>query len=150
MRKMFGFLGLPVLAVCCVSGFAQNVKTTTINFYRYKQFQGSALKPSVYCDGIELGRMQNGRFFTVQMPVGEHTCYANDKQAGVMIKFEGDKDYYFRVNLQVGMWKGHFRLDYVMPEQGKYDVAKLKPADNDKANSPDLSIPKGSSESGQQ
>lgn len=106
--------------------------TSTVYFYRYKQFSGSALKPSVYCDGVELLRMQNGRFFEMHIPAGEHTCYANDKQAGVIMNFEPGKDYYLRTSLQVGMWKGHFRLEMVMAEQGKYDVAKLKPLDSDR------------------
>lgn len=105
---------------------------STVYFYRYKQFSGSALKPSIYCDGVELLRMQNGRFYKMQIPAGEHTCYANDKQAGVIIKFEPGKDYFFRTSLQVGVWKGHFRLEMVMPEQGKYDITKLKPLDSDK------------------
>lgn len=68
----------------------------------------------------------------MQLPLGEHTCYANDKQAGAIVKFEAGKDYYFRVNLQTGMWKGHYRLELVMPEQGKYDITTLKPLDKDK------------------
>jgi hypothetical protein len=34
--------------------------------YRYKQFVGSALSPSVWCDETELARMENGRYFTVK------------------------------------------------------------------------------------
>jgi hypothetical protein len=133
MYKTFTSVVLSCLFLLCLCGHAQDVSTTaTVHFYRYKQFEGSALKPSIYCDGVELIRMQNGRFFDMQLPLGEHTCYANDKQAGAIVKFEAGKDYYFRVNLQTGMWKGHYRLEMVMPEQGKYDIAKLKPLDKDK------------------
>jgi Protein of unknown function (DUF2846) len=133
MYKTFTSVALSCLFLLCLCGHAQDVSTTaTVHFYRYKQFEGSALKPSIYCDGVELIRMQNGRFFDMQLPLGEHTCYANDKQAGAIVKFEAGKDYYFRVNLQTGMWKGHYRLEMVMPEQGKYDIAKLKPLDKDK------------------
>jgi len=126
----------------CLSGYAQDIASTAnVYFYRYKQFEGSALKPSIYCDDVELIRIQNGRFFELQLPAGEHTCYANDKQAGAIVKFEPGKDYYFRVDLQVGVWKGHFRLDMVMPEQGKYDVAKLKPLDKDKIVSATVATP---------
>jgi hypothetical protein len=133
MYKTFRSVALSAVFLLCPCGHAQDVSTTaTVHFYRYKQFEGSALKPSIYCDGVELIRMQNGRFFDMQLPLGEHTCYANDKQAGAIVKFEAGKDYYFRVNLQTGMWKGHYRLEMVMPEQGKYDIAKLKPLDKDK------------------
>jgi len=133
MYKTFTSIALSSLFLLSLCGHAQDVSTTaTVHFYRYKQFEGSALKPSIYCDGVELIRMQNGRFFDMQLPLGEHTCYANDKQAGAIVKFEAAKDYFFRVNLQTGMWKGHYRLEMVMPEQGKYDIAKLKPLDKDK------------------
>jgi hypothetical protein len=122
-----------VASMCLPLGASAQEKAATANvyFYRYKQFQGSALKPSIYCDGKELLRMQNGRFFEAELPAGDHTCYANDKQAGVAMTFEAGKDYYFQTELQVGFWKGHFRLEMVMPEQGKYDIGKLKPLDND-------------------
>ena len=42
-----------------------------IYFYRIKQFAGSALEPSVYCDDKELARMDNGRFFAVDLEPGE-------------------------------------------------------------------------------
>ena len=116
---------LLLLLLCCITPcFAQS---STVHIYRYKQFEGAALKPSIYCDGVELGRMKNGHVITVQIPIGEHVFYANDKQAGAAVIVEQGKEYYFRVNLQVGVWKGHFRLEMVTPEQGKYDEEKLKP-----------------------
>src|SRR5258708_35174213 len=109
MYKTFTFVARSSLFLLALCGHAQNVSTTaTVHFYRYKQFEGSALKPSIYCDGVELIRMQNGRFFDMQLPLGEHTCYTIDKQSGAIVKFEADNDYYFRGNLQTGMWKGHY------------------------------------------
>lgn len=134
MSKVMRIFALSFIASMCLplSASAQTEGgTANVYFYRYKQFQGSALKPSIYCDGRDLLRMQNGRFFELQLPAGEHTCYSNDKQAGAVVTLEAGKDYYFRVDLQTGFWKGHFRLEMVMPEQGKYDIAKLKPLDND-------------------
>jgi hypothetical protein len=139
MSRMVRFFALSVLFFLCAYGSAQEAATTTttatttatVHFYRYKQFQGSALNPSIYCDGVQLIRMQNGRFFEMQIPAGEHTFYANDKQAGAVVKLEPGKDYYFRASVQTGFWKGHFRLEMMMPEQGKYDQAKLKLLDKD-------------------
>lgn len=42
----------------------------TVYVYRYKQFVGSALSPSVWCDETELARMENGRYFTVKIDPG--------------------------------------------------------------------------------
>ena len=113
----------------CASSVAQEDKTATIHIYRYKQMQGAVLRPSVYMDGVQIARIENGRFYEMSVPAGEHTFYAEDKQAGAVVTLEPGKDYYFRTDLQVGFWKGHFRLTMVMPEQGKFDIAKLKPLD---------------------
>jgi hypothetical protein len=77
----------------------------------------------------QLARIENGRFLDLKLPIGPHTFYAEDKQSGALIKLEEGKEYFFRTDLQVGFWKGHFRLTMVMPEQGAFDIAKLKPLD---------------------
>jgi len=104
----------------------------TVHIYRYKQFVGSALAPSVYCDETELARMENGRFFTAKLSSGKHTFYSNDKQAGMDVDLKGGQEYYIRVELVAGMMKGHGRLVVVAPEQGSYEIKKLKPLDTDK------------------
>ena len=112
----------------------------TVHIYRYKQYEGSALHPSIYCDEARLARLPSGRFLEVKVPAGQHIFYADDKQAGAVVNVEPGKDYYFRTELQTGFWKGHFRLNMVQPEQGKYDVEKLKPLEDKDAVS-DLSKP---------
>lgn len=103
-----------------------------VHIYRYKQFVGSALAPSVYCDETELARMENGRFFSVKLPSGKHSFYSNDKQAGMDVDLKGGQDYYIRVEIAAGMMKGHGRLILVAPEQGGYEIKKLKPLEADK------------------
>jgi hypothetical protein len=66
MKNLLSFVAMILLM--CVSAGAQEVTTATVYFYRYKQFQGSALKPSVYCDGVQLGRVENGHFSDVRYP----------------------------------------------------------------------------------
>src|SRR5215469_16227805 len=104
----------------------------TVHIYRYKQFVGSALAPSVYCDETELARMENGRFLTAKLSSGKHTFYSNDKQAGIDVDLKSGQDYYIRVEIAAGMMKGHGRLRLVAPEQGGYEIKKLKPLDADK------------------
>ena len=104
----------------------------TVYIYRYKQFVGSALSPSVYCDDTELARMENGRFFAAKLASGKHTFHSNDKQAGIDVDLKSGQDYYIRVEIAAGMMKGHGRLILVAPEQGSYEIKKLKPLDGDK------------------
>jgi hypothetical protein len=120
----------------CAPFGAQENTTAMVHFYRYRQMQGSVLRPSVYMDGVQIARIENGRYYEIPVPAGEHMFYAEDKQAGAVVTLEPGKDYYFRTDLQIGFWKGHFRLTMVMPEQGKFDMAKLKPLDK---SSPPLS-----------
>lgn len=104
----------------------------TVYFYRYKQYVGSALSPSVYCDEGELARMENGRFFMARLTPGKHVFRSNDKQSGIEAELKGGQDYYVRVELVPGVLKGHGRLTLVQPEQGSYEIKKLKKLDADK------------------
>ena len=104
----------------------------TVYFYRYKQFVGSALSPSVYCDESELARMDNGKFFVAKLVTGKHVFHSNDKQAGIEVDVKGGQEYYIRVEIAPGMMKGHGRLILVAPEQGSYEIKKLKQLDRDK------------------
>lgn len=119
--------------------------SATVYFYRYKQYVGSALSPSVYCDEGELARMENGRFFVARVTPGKHVFRSNDKQSGIEAELKGGQDYYIRVELVTGAWKGHGRLTLVQPEQGSYEVKKLKVLDADKVKDRDHVTPVGAS-----
>jgi hypothetical protein len=45
-----------------------------VYFYRQKSSFDTVLNPTVRCDGIELARLEKGRFFTVLFNEGEHVC----------------------------------------------------------------------------
>ena len=105
-----------------------------VYFYRYKQYVGSALAPSVYCDEAEVARMQNGRYFTVTLAPGKHTFRSNDKQSGVEVDLKPGQEYFLRVELVAGLMKGHGRLVAVVPEQARFELKakNLKPLDADR------------------
>jgi len=106
----------------------------TVYVYRYKQFVGSALAPSVYCDETELARMENGRYFTVKLDPGKHSFRSNDKQSGTELDMKAGQEYFLRVELVAGAMKGHGRLVLMSPEQGGYELksSKLKPLNSNK------------------
>lgn len=97
-----------------------------IYFYRTKQYAGSALEPSVYCDDKELARMDNGRYFGVTLEPGKHTCRMGDKQTGFEIDMKAGEEYYAKVTLEAGFWKGHGRLSLLQKEQGAFEIKKVK------------------------
>lgn len=106
----------------------------SVYIYRYKQFVGSALAPSVYCDETQLARMENGRYFTVRLDPGSHTFRSNDTQSGIALDLKAGQEYFVRVEIATGLLKGHGRLILTSPEQGRYELqsSKLKPLDGDK------------------
>lgn len=106
----------------------------TVYVYRYKQFVGSALSPSVFCDEEQVARLENGRYFAVKLDAGSHSFRSNDPQSGVALDVKAGQEYFIRVDIAAGMLKGHGRLSLTAPEQGRYELqsSKLKPLDNDK------------------
>jgi len=104
----------------------------TLYVYRYKQFVGKALSPSVYCDEAELARMENGRYFTVKLDPGKHSFRSNDKQSGVDLDMKAGQSYFMRVEIAAGFMKGHGRLILVAGEQAGYELKQLKPSDEGK------------------
>ena len=74
-----------------------------------------AVKPSVYCDNQEVARMQNGRYFALRLPPGEHQLRANDAQSGVSLQVKLGDIYFIRVELASGLMKGH--------GQSRHDIA---------------------------
>jgi hypothetical protein len=135
---IFCFTGLAAIAQEPV---ADSQKTTdakaskaTVYVYRYKQFVGAALAPSVYCDETELARMENGRYFTVKLDPGKHNFRSNDKQSGTELDMKAGQEYFLRVEIAAGAMKGHGRLVLMSPEQGGYELksSKLKPLDSNK------------------
>ena len=103
----------------------------TVYFYRYKQYAGSVLKPSVYCDEVEVARMQNGHYFALTLDPGKHTFRSNDKQSGAEVDLKPGQEYFLRVEIVAGVMKGHGRLVAVVAEQAKYELRakNLKPLD---------------------
>ncbi|HKY27775.1 MAG TPA: DUF2846 domain-containing protein, partial [Pyrinomonadaceae bacterium] len=97
-----------------------------IYFYRIKQFAGSALEPTVFCDEKELARMDNGRYFGVTLEPGKHTCRMGDKQTGFEVDMKAGQEYYAKITIDAGFWKGRGRLALLQPEQGAFEIKKTK------------------------
>lgn len=139
--QLFWLAMLAMLSVSAVIAAGQENSSTTVSaakstvyVYRYKQFVGSALAPSVYCDDVELARMENGRYFMATLEPGKHTFRSNDPQSGVVLETKPGEQYYLRVEIAAGMMKGHGRLVLMSREQASYELVstKLKPLDANK------------------
>lgn len=103
-----------------------------VHVYRYKQYNGRALEPSVYVNEVEVAKMDNGRFFTLELVPGKHMIRSNDRQSGVALDVKPGSEHYIRVDIAMGFMKGHGRLTLIMPEQGAVEVLKLAPLGDNK------------------
>ena len=132
------FLGLTSLAEKPTVNSAAESAKATVFVYRYKQFAGSALSPSVYCDEVQLARLDNGRYFAAKIDPGTHVFHSNDKQSGVELDVKPGQKYFIRVEIAAGFMKGHGRLVLLPAEQGTYELqsSKLRPLDADKVDDP--------------
>jgi hypothetical protein len=133
-----------LFVVSAPAGFSQSVaeqvkgETGTSNanaivyVYRYKQFAGYTVEPSVYCNEVQLARMDNGRYFKVVLSPGKYIFRSNDKQSGIEMELKGGEEYYMRVEIIQGLMKQRGRLVLMAKEQGAYEIKKLKPLGSNK------------------
>lgn len=99
--------------------------------YRYNQFTGKALRPSLLVDGRDVARIQSGRYIVLELDPGKRTFTSSDRQAEVELDLAAGANYYLRVDIAPGVFKGHGRLILVMAEQGAAEIKKVTPADGD-------------------
>ena len=103
-----------------------------VYIYRPSKMMGKALEPSVFADDIELARMDNGRYFTVKLTPGKHIIRMTDEKKGFAIDMGPGQKYYFRVGIEMGMWKGHGKLTLEDAQKAVPEIAKLKFLGQDK------------------
>lgn len=135
MRFMGQILVLALLIEGIASTSATGQSTVSsdkvrVHVYRYKQYVGKGLRPSIYCDEVDVARLQSGRFVVLALTPGKHKFRSNDKQSQLEMDLKPGQEYYIRVDLATGFFKGHGRLTLVQPEQGKGEVTQMKAADS--------------------
>jgi hypothetical protein len=80
----------------------------TVYIYRLKMFYAKLLKPTVFCDSKELGRIENGRFMKMEIEPGKHFFRSNDAQSGFEAEFKAGREYYIRVDMTPSGFKGNY------------------------------------------
>ncbi len=98
----------------------------TVYIFRQKSMFGAAMEPSVFCDDVELARMDNGRYFILKIPAGKRLIHLTDKKKGYEINMAKGQTYYFRIGIEVGMWKGNGKILLEDNEKGATEVKKIK------------------------
>jgi hypothetical protein len=79
-------------------------QTGTIMFYREARFARSQFSSFLFCDGVELARMEGGTYFQVTAPVGLHSCTVDSLQRpAIDVNVVSRETAYVHVELQNGI-----------------------------------------------
>jgi hypothetical protein len=97
----------------------------TVNVYRLRQYQMSARKITVFCDGKEVARLANGGYFTLKLSPGEHTLTDKKAPASLTLTVEAGTEYFVRAEWQGGIWGPKPRFSLTAPEQGRNDLNQV-------------------------
>lgn len=114
--------------------------TATLVFYRPKRFYGSGLTPSVYIDGEEVARMDNGRYFVVTAKPGTLKITSSMKHDPLPVEAKAGQIQYLEMAIMTGTWKGGGRLIPTPAAEAQEVLKKLKPLDQKWAKSNQVSF----------
>ncbi len=87
-------------------------------FYRKKRVLGMALNTSVHVDRVEIADLDPGTYVKVPLSPGKHAFYSDEDDDTLQLDVEPGREYFFRIELQAGMWKGHGVLKLVDAKEG--------------------------------
>ena len=111
---------------------AVSTEEATVFIYRPEKWTGYMLEPSVFVDETELARMDNGRYFAIKLRPGKHIVRMTDDKKGYAIDMGPGQTYFFRIGMEMGMWKGHGKITLDDRERAVKEIKKLKFIGQDK------------------
>ena len=100
--------------------------------YRPGKLVGKALEPSVFCDGVEVGRMDNGRYFVLLVEPGEHRIHMTQDNKRVDFKLGAGEAAFVRIKIVMGMMKGRGEPVLADEEDAAEHLKKSEPLGADK------------------
>ena len=111
-------------------GSAAGGTKAIVHVYRKKNFNSRNMQPSVYVDGEEVARMDDGKFFIINLTPGKHSVEVNKGHSGAEVEFKAGEHYYFRVDIKPGFLKARSEITYMQKEQGSLEVQKMNPLED--------------------
>lgn len=103
--------------------------TGTVVFFREKKFVGGGIAYKVRENGVELCKLKNGSYCTVQVPVGKHAYEVHSEAKDVLnLEVESGETYYVSFGVSVGVFAGHPNLS--PSSKTAYDALNGKLKDN--------------------
>lgn len=138
-EKRFRLDGATLVSVV-MEATAASSEEATVFIYRPNKWGGRALEPSVFVDETELARMDNGRYFAIKLKPGKHIIRMTDDKKGYAIDMGPGQTYFFRIGMEMGMWKGHGKITLDDRERAVEEINKLKFIGQDKIKAPTLVV----------
>lgn len=139
-EKRFRVDGSTLVAVVPETPTAANTADAIAYVYRPNKMGGKALEPSVFVDDIELARMDNGRYFALKLKPGKHIIHMTDDKKGYAFDMGPGQTYYFRVGIEMGMWKGHGKITLDDADRAIKEIKKIKFIGKDKIKAGDVVV----------
>ena len=103
--------------------------TGTVVFFREKKFAGGGISYKVRENGVELCKLKNGSYCTLQVPVGKHQYEVHSEAKDLLtLEVESGETYYVSGGMSVGVFAGHPNLS--PSSKPAYDALKDKLKDN--------------------
>src|SRR5690349_9365783 len=131
MKKRAWGATLFFIAVSALAAMASEDGNAIVYVYRPYRFTGAARNPSIYVDGREISRLNNGTYLKFEVAPGQHSLTSASYVEGDPYEnFQVGKEYFFR--LQTGSWvkgmvgRAEMKLLAVPKEKGTVDIEKLK------------------------
>ena len=121
---MLFLLTLLVVPLCSAQELALLV------FYRPNRYYGNALAPSVYVDGNQIARLDNGRFFSLYVSPGNHEISSSTKKEPPLeLDLKPGETTYLEMVIEAGTWRGGGRLVPAPATDASKALSKLNPLD---------------------
>ena len=108
--------------------------------YRPGKMVGKALEPSVFCDGVEVARMDNGRYFVLLLEPGEHRIHMTQENKRVDLKLGAGETAFVRIRIVMGLMKGRGEPSLTDEEDAAKDLKKMEPLGADKYKDTKLAV----------
>ena len=139
-EKRFRVDGSTVVAVVPATPTSADMTEATVYIYRPGKMAGKALEPSVFVNDVELARMDNGRYFALKLKPGKHIVHMTDDKKGYAIDMGPGQTYYFRIGIEMGMWKGHGKITLDDADRAIKEIKKIKFIGKDKIKAADVVV----------
>jgi len=99
-------------------------------FFRPSRVYGLALVPSVYVDGKQIARLDNGRYFSLYVAPGKHVATSNmKKESPLDLDVKSGEALYLEMVIVSGTWKAGGRLVPAPAADAVQTLGKMKPLD---------------------